>query len=396
MATPYIGNNDYRGWLSYLANSGSRTAADLLNYAGNDGGVSDRNASVYYTTGQNGQDINAKAGQVNDTYYGQWKQQQGDNQVIAQDNPETAAAKVVGKKYSSSLTDTAAAKQAAQEAEEKRQKQRMIDYYNGMISQKNSAIDDLEGSLKNSLDEIEGNYKTYANEQQSAFNKAKSEYDNSSKQNLQSLITNRNTITDNAAHGLRGLMRVIGAMGAGGGSVARYNAPDAIKAQADQENAGAGLTYAQNQANLDTDWGNYKNDWENDKKKLEDWKTSETKKAKQDIEKQRINLLEQLSELYGNRATYGTDLGNSISDITNRVKAANQAIKDLGTYTAPQYNGITAVYEAKPLSGYDTGASDLTTTVQDNGSSGSTNLLSVLRSLRRKNQSNPYSSNVEA
>ena len=93
MATNYIGNNDYRGWLSYLASNGSRTAADLLNYAGNDGGVSNRNADIYYMTGANGQDINAKAGQVNDTYYGQWLQQQSGNQSSFNDSPETAAAK---------------------------------------------------------------------------------------------------------------------------------------------------------------------------------------------------------------------------------------------------------------------------------------------------------------
>ncbi len=388
MATNYIGNNDYRGWLSYLAGTGSKTASDLLNYAGNDGGVSDRNASVYYTDGKN-----AKAGTVNDMYYQQWLNQQSGNTSDSY-SPETQAAVLVGKKNAvnqSGTYDTTAAKQAAAKAaEEQRQKQRMIDYYNGIISQKNNAIDELSNTLKNDLDEIEGNYNTYKNEQQSAYNKAQSEYDNSSKQNLQSLITNRNSITDNAAHGLRGLTRVLGAMGAGGGSVARYNAPDAVKSQADQENANAGLTFAQNQANLDTDWGNYKNDWENDKKKLEDWRTGQIKSAKQNIEKQRINLLDQLSELYGNRATYGADLGNSINDITNRIKSANQTIRDLGTYQKPQYTGMTATYEAPALSTYDTGNTDLTTTVNDYGNSGSTNLLSLLRSIRKKNQ-NPYS-----
>ena len=197
MATNYIGNNDYRGWLSYLAKNGSATAADLLSYAGNDGGVSDRNALVSYEASGTGK---AKAGQVNDTYYQQWKQQYEGNQPTAADSVETQAAKAVGKAYyNNSATDTTsaatAAAAAAAKAEEERQKQRMIDYYNGMITQKNNAINDLSGSLQNSLDEIEGNYNTYKNEQQSAFDKAKSEYDNSTNQNIQSLITNRNTIT---------------------------------------------------------------------------------------------------------------------------------------------------------------------------------------------------------
>lgn len=371
----YKGNDDFRGWLAagnrapYVFGSGVDPVAwqassnNLLNVVGNDGNAS-----------------NPAYNDIANYNYNYWLGQR--NSSVNNQADYTGSGGSTSKRSSGGGSTTTSSAQSAKDA-------KMRSYYDQLINQKNNAINDLGGSLQNELDRINGEYNTYKNEQQASYNKAKSEYDNSSKQNMQSLVTNRNTITDNASHGLRGLMRVLGAMGAGGGSVARYNAPDAVKTQADQENANAGLTYSQNQQNLDTDWGNYQNEYENDKKKLEDWKNGQVSKAKQDVEKQRISLLEQLSEAIGNRSQYGGD-ASELGNITNRIAAANASIRDLGKYTQPNYNGMTANYEAKPLSTYDTGQTDLSTQVENTGDTGSTNLLSILRSLSKKKQNNPY------
>ena len=247
--------------------------------------------------------------------------------------------------------------------------------------------------MQNDLDRINGEYNTYRNEQESAYNKQKNNYDTSTRQNLQNLTTNRNDIKDRTSQGLRGLLGVLGAMGAGGSSVALYNAPAAVKAQADRENANAGQTYSQNQQNLDINWNNYLNDFENDKKKLEDWKTGKIASAKQENEKRRVDLLNQLSEAFINRDQNGTNSKNDIGSIRNRIDAANQAIVDLGRYSAPSYNGITATYKAPELSSYDTGQTDLTTSVTQT-ESGSP-LLTVLRETTKKKQNSPYTYGME-
>lgn len=372
----YSGNDDFRGWLAagnrapYVFGSGidqnewRAKNSQLLNHVGNDGGTGDSQF--------------ADIARYNYNYWNSQRQSSAANNQSDYGATSNTTKRTSGGSGSTTTSSAQAAKDA-----------KMRSFYDNRINSINDTIDKLGGGLQNQLDRINGEYNTYKNEQESAYKKAKGEYDNSSKQNTQSLVANRNTITDNASHGLRGLQRVLGAMGAGGSSVARYNAPDAVKAQADQENANAGLTYSQNQQNLDTDWGNYQNDYENDKKKLEDWKNGQIAKEKQAVEERRVSLLEQLAEAIGNRSQYGGDT-NALGDVTNRIKSANSAIQEYGKYQQPNYNGISANYEAKPLSTYDTGQTDLSTQVESMGDTGSTNLLSVLRSLTKKKQTNPY------
>lgn len=360
MATPYIGNNDYRGYLNYLAQSGDGKAASLLNVAGNDGGLSvsrisnpttaeeNRKATVYNTLND-----------INDYYYNQWRESNVN---------DTGS-------YNAADTQTATREASARKG------------YDDLISRTNNSINDLASSLQNRLDSIAGEYNTLKNEQQSNYNQQKNSYDNSSRQNMNDLVVNRKNIIDNASAGLRGLLRVLGARGAGGSSAALYDAPNAVKLVADRENANAGQTYAKNQVNLDTSWNNFLIGHENDKKKLEDWRTGQEKAAKQENEQNKINLLNQLSDAYINRAQVGGALDGDYNNITDRINQANQTIRDLGKYTTPQYTGETAVYEAKPLSTYDTGKMNIDTGSNNNAGDGQT-LLGILQNINKKKQNN--------
>ena len=378
----YSGNDDFRG---YLAGNAGRVAGgaplanpltygDMLNFVGNDGGIDWGHAAIYGNKSSN------IAGDVANAY-----------NAWLNDRTARGSTNEAGPYIPQNSSSSYAAAQRA--AEEERIKQANIAYYNELINQKNKEIDLLGASLQNDLDRINGEYNTYRNEQESAYNKQKNDYDTSTRQNLQNLTTNRNDIKNRTAQGLRGLLGVLGAMGAGGSSVALYNAPDAVKAQADRENANAGQTYSQNQQNLDINWNNYLNDFENDKKKLEDWKTGKIASAKQENEKRRVDLLNQLSEAFINRDQNGTNSKNDIGSIRNRIDAANQAIVDLGRYSAPSYNGVTATYKAPELSSYDTGQTDLTTSVTQT-ESGSP-LLTVLRETTKKKQNSPYTYGME-
>lgn len=280
-------------------------------------------------------------------------------------------------------------------AEEEALKNRMRGIYDRQAADIKSNIDSLGSQLDNDLAAVKGEYDQYKNEQQSSYDANKNDYDNSTKQNQQDLQTNRNDITNRASTGLRGLLRVLGAMGAGGGSVARYEAPNMVTSQANAEMSSAGKTYAQNQSNLDTDWGNYQNEFENDKKKLEDWYNGQVKAKKQANEEKRQSLLADLVTAYGNRAQYGGDYGNNINDAYDQIAKSRSRVTDLGKFATPNYTGKTAVFESPDLASYDTGNTKLSTTVADSNTSATSPLLVALRGLNKRKNNSPYT-NAEA
>ena len=275
-------------------------------------------------------------------------------------------------------------------AEEEARKANMRNLYDRQINDINSNLDSMDRQLENSLAGVRGEYDTYKNEQQSAYDANKNDYDKSTLQNMQNLQSNRNDITNRASNGLRGLLRVLGAMGAGGGSVARYEAPNMVTAQANQEYNNAGKTYAQNQSNLDTDWGNYKNQFENDRKKLEDWYNGQVKAKQQENYEKRQSLLSDLVSAYTNRAQYGGDYNGNINSTYDRIADFRNKINDLGQYAKPNYTGKTAVYNAPDLAAYNANNTDLTTSVEESDTGATSQLLTALRGLNKKKDNNPY------
>lgn len=281
-------------------------------------------------------------------------------------------------------------------AEEEARKANMRSIYDRQIGDINSNIDSLQGQLDNELAGVKNEYNTYKNEQQSSYNAQKNDYDKGTLQNRQNLRTNRNEITDRASKGLRSILSILGAMGASGGSEARYEVPRMVTDQANAEFNNAGQTYAQNQQNLDTDWGNYNNQFENDKKKLEDWYNGQIKAKKQESEQRRQSLLSDLVTAYGNRAQYGGDYGNNVNDVYNRIAESRNRINELGKFTPTKYTGMTAVYNAPELSNYDTSKTNLTTEVVDSNTSATSPLLVALQGLTKKKNTSPYSNRLEA
>ena len=267
---------------------------------------------------------------------------------------------------------------------------RMIGIYDQQIGSIKNNLNNLNSQLQNALAGVKGEFDQYRNEQQSQFNANKNEYDKSSLQNRQDLQANRNKITNNSSQALRGLLSVLGAMGASGGSEARYTVPDMVTRQANDEMSSASKVFKKNQQNLDTDWGNYKNQFENDKKKLEDWYNGQVKAKTQENYEKGQSLLNELVTAYGNRAQYGGDYGNNINDAFNQIKDYSNKITELGKYTTPKYTGTTAVYNAPDLSSYNTGNTDLTASVADSSTSAGSPLLVALQGLNKKKTNSPY------
>ena len=366
-------NNDYAWWIGQDGNI-------WANIGGNVQKMEQTGSSVRTEDGL-GYRMWARpdgSGQGNDVAL--FKSNQIDDPNVQASNPSNGS--VITTNNSSSASDAAL-------------KKRMIGIYNQQIDDINNNINSLDSRLNNALDSLRGEYNQYKNEQQSAFNSAKNEYDNSTKQNQQNLQTNRNEITDRASSGLRGLLRVLGAMGAGGGSVAKYEAPAMVTNQANREYSNAGRTFAQNQSNLDTDWGNYQNEFENDKKKLEDWYSGQVKAKKQENEEQKQSLLADLVTAYGNRAQYGGDYGGNVENVYNRINESRNKVTDLGQYTPANYTGVTSVFKTPDLASYNANNTNLTTAVADSSTSATSPLLTALKGLNKKKTNSPYSNILE-
>lgn len=217
----------------------------------------------------------------------------------------------------------------------------------------NNSLGRLDGQLGIARDNINTTFNQRDNELNSQRAANENSYNTSTTQNGQNFRSNKNTINDQASSGLRGLMRMLGAYGAVGSDMGL--AGQAVSDQASQQNAGAGQTFAQNQQSLDTNWGNYKNASDNEKKKLSDWKTTETRNAEAQSQTTRQDLLSKLADINGQiSAARGGSYAASAQPYLDQANALSGSIDGLARIN-PTYTGNTPQYTAASLDSYQTG-----------------------------------------
>lgn len=210
--------------------------------------------------------------------------------------------------------------------------------------------------IPNQLAIADANIGDQYNQQNNSLNSSKdaaqSSYNNSTTQNKQQFVTNKNTITDQASQGINSLLRLLGMHGAGGSSTALFSAPEAVATHAAQQRSGAGQTYAANQQGLDTNWNNFLTDFGNKQKQLNDWQTQQLNQAQSQADTNKQSLLATLAQLNGNRtAAQG---GNGVAAEQPYIDQINQLsgqIDSLGRFS-PTYTGTTPVYTPKSLDSY--------------------------------------------
>lgn len=224
---------------------------------------------------------------------------------------------------------------------------RTPDYTNQARSVINSQLARLPGQRDIALGNIDSQFNVGRNQLDSAFNQARKTYDTQSTTNRQNLVTNRNTINDQASQGLRGLMRVLGAYGAGGSSD-RFLVGDAVTGQMNAQMSGAGQNYSTNQQGLDTNWGNFETQSEQERKQLNDWRTQQRQQAESQYNTNRQDLLYRLANLGGDNA----------QQYINEANAMGSQIDALARFN-PTYTGNTPVFEAPALSSYQTGTAEV-------------------------------------
>lgn len=216
----------------------------------------------------------------------------------------------------------------------------------------NQGLGRLDGQLGIALDNIDTQKRIKDNEAQTQFNSTQGKYKTSTTQNQQSFRGNKNTIQDQASSGLRGLSRLLGSYGAVGSDLGL--AGQAVANVASQQNAGAGETFAKNQNSLDTNWGNYKNEWEQERKKRNDWQAQEHNKSRQQSASTRQDLLSRLADIEGQiGAARGGSYAQSAQSYLDQANALSGQIDALGRIN-PTYTGVTPQYQQASLDSYQT------------------------------------------
>lgn len=262
--------------------------------------------------------------------------------------------------------------------------QNVLGQYNTAINTTQSALDRLPNQFGIAQGNINSQYNTNRNELDTTKKNAKNSYNTSTTQNQQSYRTDKNQIADSASAGLGGLLRTLGAYGAGGSSDAMYVAPQAVATQASQERAGAGQNFAQNAQSLDTNWNNFLSEDENSRKKLEDWKSQQLNSAQAQSETTKQSLLSKLADLIGQKAAYeGGSYDGAAQPYINEANALSSSIDNLAKIN-PTYTGNTPVYEAPTLGSYTVDPNSQVT-AQNAAEQSATPFLSLLMNNQKKN-----------
>lgn len=227
--------------------------------------------------------------------------------------------------------------------------------FDSSISTLQSGLNRLPGQLDIARSNINTQYGTNRNELDSTKNQAQNSYTTSGQQNQQNYRTDKNAIADKSSMGLQGLLRMLGAHGAGGSSDARYVAPQAVATQASQERSGAGQNFAQNQSGLDTNWNNFLLQDTNSRRKLDDWRTQQLNSAEAQSQTAKQDLLSKLAELSGQRAALmGGNFKGAAQPYVDQANSLSSVIDNLARLN-PTYTGVTPVYNAPTLSDYTLG-----------------------------------------
>lgn len=345
------GNESYRQYLQYHANNHPSAtkraeAQALLNVTGDDGGLNgyflmgNGTNNKGQTVGEqksNGYTASSLNRSVNPWWmnsYASWRNSQGGGHQPGPNTQNIGGG--IGFGGGMGGGNRASAAQLAE--------------YDQGIGQLEHGLGRIDNQLGIRLGNINNQYNTKKNELKSSWNRAEGQFNDQTRQNQQQRRTNINNINDRSAVGLRGLLRSLGSMGAVGSDM--QLAGRAVQNQANQQRTGAGQTYAQNQKQIDTTWGQFKNDYADEDKKLNDWKANEDNAARQSSQTTRQNLLTQLAQMKSQKAAaQGANGANAARADLGRANALSSEIDNLGRQQST-YSGNKVQYNAKDLDSY--------------------------------------------
>lgn len=330
MAQQYVGNNDFRGYLLYLAQNGDDAARLALNYTGNDGGVDRGNLNEWNQAAPGAnvtdQQLQDAAAQKVADYYAAWQGIQNPAQNRAGGgSSSTYQDKIDEQNYwqdQMNLADQQIARLCTQE------------------QTGNTNIDNSYNSAYNRLvgdkEVTERDYNT---------KRGQTVEDNiAAKNNINTSVRNRNT----------GLQRLLGSKGAGNSSAAQILAPYAAAKEGNTQRQQVQTAYSRNIGGLDTAWGDYQNDWKDSVTDLGTQRDTQKQNLRTSIMEKEASLQQEKSNAAVQKAQAGgqnyTQARNARAPYMTRINQLISAIDSLGVN--PVLQAKQATYKAPTLSDY--------------------------------------------
>ena len=321
MATPYVGNDDFRGYLNYLAQQGNAQARDALNFTGNDGGIDESAWANFY--GGPGGDVQGEIRRRNegrnfvDSAFNNWYG--GGNTSASDYDPAAVAA------------------------------------FDQSIGNINSGLGRLPGQLDVGRKNIEQEYQTALQKLQLGKNRAQESYDTTKLQSGQDYVGAKNQIGSNVGNNINSLLRLLGSRGAGGSSAYLFNAPQAAARQGNLQRGEVGQAFGRNTGALDTNWGNYQTDYENTVGDVGNQRANQRRELEGGINTNRASLLQSLAQLTTQRGiASGQGAEGAVAAAQPYIGQANNYLRSadrLGLNVQP-FNYNVQAYQAPNLEQY--------------------------------------------
>jgi hypothetical protein len=214
--------------------------------------------------------------------------------------------------------------------------------YNYYTDLANGDISNLDRQFGLQQGAVNSQYQTKLNE----YNSAKAAADQGLQQGLtqarQNFTTDQNRINQNALQERQSLLRQLGILGAGGGSVARFALPTILGQQTNQALSGAGQNFAQNAQQANTAYNNYiDTQYQPGLQQLEDFKKNNLNQEQADYNRLHGGLLNVLRGLQ-NRSDTASNLAGTLqsyeAQIPNTITPAQNYTGTIAPYTAPSLN----------------------------------------------------------
>lgn len=225
----------------------------------------------------------------------------------------------------------------------------LAEYQQG-IDQANHNLGRVNTQLGIRRANINDSWKKKSDALASSIDRAKHQYDDQVIQNKQQRRNDVNLINDRASGDLRGLLSVLGARGANGSDIDKV--ARAVQDKATRERSGSGSAYAKNAQELDTNWQNFNQEAEKERKELNDWKVNEERGAEREAETQRQGLHTLLAQLRSQQAeARGQNGANAARADLNRSRELSGKIDSLARIQTT-HTGKDVIYKPKSLDSY--------------------------------------------
>lgn len=229
---------------------------------------------------------------------------------------------------------------------------KILAQYDQSIDNTNSALGRLAAQRKSATTAITSSRDNALNKLLLNKNRGNQTYTQNKLNTGREYVTAKNTIGSNAGVTLRGLQRLLGSRGAGGGSAFNINAPGAVVQDATRQWTGAGSVFGENNQELDTNWNNFLTDYNNERSGAITQSKNQLKELSRTIGSNKAKLLQTIAGLKAKKAEYAG--GNGVDASNPYYNKANNVLKNLATYKVAPINYQTGAYEVPDIASYVT------------------------------------------